>query len=224
MLPQVDDLLRPHTGAEKAGGLSRLRQARRLDRPDTRLPVPAPFHQGIPFAVLRVCQITQKDLIAAVMLASIIADELDYLFPAGPNLTAQRIIVAELFLRSDLVFQRTPLESVGDRGQRAAFQTFILQGQPPAVPCGLIDPCDLRHTVILQPAIHDIQIGVGMGMLAARIRKQDQVNGDTVLMQSNKKGGAVRTAAIGNNIDILTSINHTAVCRRRKSAAASSLY
>ena len=44
-----------------------------------------------------------------------------------------------------------------------------------------------------------------MGVLAARIRKQDQVNGDTVLMQSNKKGGAVRTAAIGNNIDMLTS-------------------
>ena len=63
-----------------------------------------------------------------------------------------------------------------------------------------------------------------MGMLTARIRKQDQVNRDTVLMQSNKKSGAVRTAALGNNIDILTSINHTAVCRRRKSAAASSLY
>ena len=26
-----------------------------------------------------------------------------------------------------------------------------------------------------------------MGMLAARIRKQDQVNGDTVLVQPNKK-------------------------------------
>ena len=44
-----------------------------------------------------------------------------------------------------------------------------------------------------------------MGMLAARIRKQDQVNGNTVLVQPNKKGGAVRTAAIGNNIDMLTS-------------------
>ena len=61
-------------------------------------------------------------------------------------------------------------------------------------------------------------------MLAARIRKQDQVNGDTVLVQPNKKGGAVCTAAIGNNIDMLTSINYTVVCRRRKSAAASSLY
>ena len=34
-----------------------------------------------------------------------------------------------------------------------------------------------------------------MGMLTARIRKQDQVNRDTVLVQPNKKGGAVRTAA-----------------------------
>ena len=85
MLPQVDDLLRFHTGAEKAGGFSRLRQARSLDCPDTRLPIPAPFHQGIPFAVLRVCQITQKDLIAAVVLASVIADELDHLFPTVPD-------------------------------------------------------------------------------------------------------------------------------------------
>ena len=44
-----------------------------------------------------------------------------------------------------------------------------------------------------------------MGMLAARIRKQDQVNRDTVLVQPNKKGGAVCTATIGDNIDMLTS-------------------
>ncbi len=61
-------------------------------------------------------------------------------------------------------------------------------------------------------------------MLAARIRKQDQINGNTVLVQPNKKGGAVRTATIGNNIDMLTSISCRAVCRKRKSAAASSLY
>ena len=205
MLPQIDDLLRPHTGAEKAGGLSRLRQARRLDRPDTRLPVPAPFHQGIPFAVLRVCQITQKDLVAAIVFASIIADELDYLLPAAPDLTARGIIVAELFLRADLVFQRAPLKAVGNRGQRAAFQTFILQSQTLAVLCGLIDSCDLRHTMFFQPLIHDVQISVGMRMLAARICKQDQVNGNVVLVQSNKKGGAVCTASIGNNIDMLTS-------------------
>ena len=44
-----------------------------------------------------------------------------------------------------------------------------------------------------------------MGMLTARIRKQDQVNRNTVLVQPNEKGGAVRAAAIGNNIDMLTS-------------------
>ena len=53
-----------------------------------------------------------------------------------------------------------------------------------------------------------------MGMLAARIRKQDQVNRDTVLVQPNKKGGAVRTAAIGNNIDMLTSYNNNYGLRR----------
>ena len=44
-----------------------------------------------------------------------------------------------------------------------------------------------------------------MGMLAACIRKQNQVNGDTVLVQPNKKGGTVCTATIGDNIDMLTS-------------------
>ena len=44
-----------------------------------------------------------------------------------------------------------------------------------------------------------------MGMLAARIRKQDQVNGDTVLVQPNEKGGAVRTAPLGNKIDMHTT-------------------
>ena len=53
-----------------------------------------------------------------------------------------------------------------------------------------------------------------MGMLAARIRKQDQVNRDMVLGQPNKKGGAVRTAAIGNNIDMLTSYNNNYGLRR----------
>ena len=59
--------------------------------------------------------------------------------------------------------------------------------------------------MFFQPLIHDIQISVGMRMLAARICKQDQINGNVVLVQPNKKGGAVCTASIGNNIDMLTS-------------------
>ena len=35
--------------------------------------------------------------------------------------------------------------------------------------------------------------------------KQDQVNGDFVLVKSNKNGGAVRAAAKGNDIDRFTS-------------------
>ena len=139
------------------------------------------------------------------MLTCVIANELDYLLPAAPDLTARGIIVAELFLRADFVFQRAPLKAVGNRGQRATFQTFILQSQTLAVLCGLIDSCDLWHTMFFQPLIHDIQISVGMRMLAARICKQDQINGNMVLVQSNKKGGAVCIASIGNNIDMLTS-------------------
>ena len=92
-------------------------------------------------------------------------------------------MVAELFLRSDLVFQRTPLEAVGDGGQGAALQTLLLQGQPLAVPRGLVDSGNGRHPVVLQPGIHHLQIGIGMGMLRPRIRKEDQVHRDTVLVQ-----------------------------------------
>ena len=59
--------------------------------------------------------------------------------------------------------------------------------------------------MFFQPLIHDNQISVGMRMLAARICKQDQINGNVVLVQSNKKGGAVCAATIGDNIDMLTS-------------------
>ena len=56
-----------------------------------------------------------------------------------PYLAAGRVTVAELVLRPDLVFQGTPLEAVGHRGQGAALQALLLQGQPLAVPRGLVD-------------------------------------------------------------------------------------
>ena len=84
------------------------------------------------------------------------------------------------------MFQGAPLEAIGDGGQRAAFQAFIFQGQPLSVTGGLINAGDLRHPVILQPAVHCVQIGVCVGMFAARIRKQDQVHRDTVLVQPYK--------------------------------------
>ena len=52
-----------------------------------------------------------------------------------------------------------------------------------------------------RPGIHHLQIGVGVGMLRPRIRKEDQVYRDTVLVQPDQKGGAVGTTPIGNHID-----------------------
>lgn len=55
--------------------------------------------------------------------------------------------------------------------------------------------------MVLQPGIHHLQIGIGVGMLRPRIRKEDQVHRDTVLVQPNQKSGAVGAAPIGNHID-----------------------
>ena len=52
--------------------------------------------------------------------------------------------------------------------------------------------------MVLQPAVHHIQIGVGVGMLCPCIRKEDQVHRDTVLVQPDQKGGAVGAAPVGN--------------------------
>jgi len=81
------------------------------------------------------------------------------------------------------VFQGTPLEAVGDRRKAATLQTFILQRQPFPVTGGLIHSDNGRHPVVLQPAVHHLQIGVGVGMLCPRIRKENQVHRDTVLVQ-----------------------------------------
>ena len=55
--------------------------------------------------------------------------------------------------------------------------------------------------MVLQPVIHHIQMGVGVGMLCPRIRKENQVHRDTVLVQPYQKGGAVGATPIGNHID-----------------------
>ena len=158
VVPKPDDLLRPHAGTEEAGGLARLGQARIFNGLQAGRPVPAPFHQGIPLAVLWVGQVAQQHLVAAVALAGVVADELHHPFPGRPYLAAGRVAVAELVLRPDLVFQGTPLEAVGHRGQGAALQALLLQGQPLSVPRGLVDSGDGRHPVVLQPAVHDVQI------------------------------------------------------------------
>ena len=113
------------------------------------------------------------------------------------------------------MFQGTPLEAVGDRRKAATLQTFILQRQPFPVTGGLIHSGNGRHPVVLQPGIHHLQIGIGMGMLRPRIRKEDQAHRDTVLVQPDQKGGAVGAAPIGNHIDASSPpsvVRRSAVC------------
>ena len=56
--------------------------------------------------------------------------------------------------------------------------------------------------MFLQPAVHDVQIGIGVGMFRPGIRKEDQVHRDVVLVQADQKGGAVGAAPVGNHIDV----------------------
>ena len=83
------------------------------------------------------------------------------------------------------MFQGTPLEAVGHRGQSAALQALLLQSQPLSVPRGLVDSGDGRHPVFLQPAVHDVQVGVGVGVFRPGIRKEDQVHRDVVLVKAD---------------------------------------
>ena len=182
LLPQGGDLVGFHAGAEKTGRFSRLGQPCRLDLPDAIVPRPSPFHQGIPLAVFSVGRVSQQHLVAAVALACVVADELNHPLARRPGSAAWRVMVAELFLRPDLVFQGTPFEAVGNGRKAATLQAFILQCQPFPVTGGLIHSGNGRHPVVLQPAVHHLQIGVGVGMLCPRIRKEDQVHRDTVLV------------------------------------------
>ena len=114
-------------------------------------------------------------------------------------------MIAEFFLRPDLVFLGTPLVTVGDGRQGAGAQTLHFKGQPVAAAVVLLYHCDLRHTVSGQPIIHRADELIGVGLFAACVGKQDQVNGNFVLVKSNKDGGAVRAAAKGYDIDRFTS-------------------
>ena len=68
----------------------------------------------LPLAVFSVGQVPQQHLVAAVAFARVVADELDHPLARRPRLLTRRVMVAELFLRPDLVFQGTPLEAVGN--------------------------------------------------------------------------------------------------------------
>ena len=142
---------------------------------------------------------------------------------AGPNLPAGCVVVAEFFLRPDLVLEGTPLMPVGNGRQGAGTQTFHFKGQAIARPVNLFHGGDLRHTMFRQPLIHALDKLIGMGMFRPGICKQNQVNRDVVLIKPDKQGGTVRTASKRNNVDRPSFLAFKANARNNKNAAASSL-
>ena len=62
------------------------------------------------------------------LLSGVVADEPRDPFARLPNVTAQRVVVAEFLLRADFVLLGAPLEAVGDGGQRPRTQALRFQG------------------------------------------------------------------------------------------------
>src|SRR5699024_2489691 len=108
-----------HTGAEKAGRFAGQRQPRLLDRPDTIVPRPVPvLDQRVAVLILPIRLVVLFGTLIPFPLPGIVANEPRDPFTCLPHGAALRVMVAELFLRPDLVFLRTPLKSVSDGGQR----------------------------------------------------------------------------------------------------------
>ena len=134
------------------------------------------------------------------LLPGVVANEPRDPFARLPNVTAQRVVVAEFFLRSDFVLLGTPLKPVGDGGQCTGTQALGFQCQPVAVTVHLFHHRNGRHLMFTQPLVHGFQKAVGMWMLRPGVRKGDEVNGNPMLMKPNQKGGTVRAAPKRYNI------------------------
>ena len=197
-----------HRGAEKAGGLAGQRQALLLDGGNAVLPPPAPVDQGIFHLVFLILYIIDIGVGPALLLVGVIANELDYLLASGPHLPAGRIVVAEFFLRTGLVLQGTPLVAIGQSGEGAGTEALLLQCQAVPIHVHVFYHCDLRHPVIYQPLVHDGQVLIGVGLLAACIRKENEVGGDIFVVHSNQHSGTVCAAAIRDDIHSWLPIAH----------------
>ena len=120
MLFQRQNLRLFHAGAEKAGGLARKRQASRQYLPDAIAPVPTPiFDQGITVDVLLVGVVKLLGMFVPPHFPGVVAQEAGDLLPPRPYRPAGRIVIAEFFLRPNLVLLGTSLVAVGDGGQGA---------------------------------------------------------------------------------------------------------
>lgn len=59
-----------------------------------------------------------------------------------------------------------------------------------------------------QPLIHRVNKLISVGVFRAGIGKCNQVNGDSMPVKPNQKGGTVRAAPKGYNIQFYTSIKY----------------
>ena len=87
-------------------------------------------------------------------------------------------MVAEFILGTNLVLEGTSLVSVGDGGQRPGAEALLFQSQTVPILIRVHHLGDCRQAVFLQPAVHDGEIVIGMGLLTPGIGKQDQVHRD----------------------------------------------
>ena len=189
-----------HAGAEKAGGLPRQGKPCLLDGLDTPVPVPAPLHKGVFLLVFPVRFVPLPHPLPALRFPGIIADELDHPAAAGPHLLAVGVVPAELLLGGHLVLEGTLFVAIGNGGEGSGAEAFLLQGEPLAVPGGVPYPGDGRHPVLRQPAVHDFQIGIGVGLFPAGVRKEDEVYRDVPLPKPYQHGCAVCPAAIAHHV------------------------
>lgn len=56
-----------------------------------------------------------------------------------------------------------------------------------------------------QPSVHFFDKLIGVGVFRPGVRKGDEVNGDSTLLKPNQKGGTVRAAPKGYNVQFYTS-------------------
>ena len=194
------DLPPLHGRTEEAGGLPRQGEPGFLDGPDAPVPIPAPLHEGVFLLVFLICHIPLPDFLPPLRFSGVIADEPDHPAAAGPDRLAAGVVPAELFLRHDFVLEGALFIAIGDGGEGTGAQAFLLQGEPLPIPGGVPHPGDGRHPVLRQPAAHGIQIGVGVGLLPAGIREEDEVHRDAPLPKSHQHGGAVRSSAVSHHV------------------------
>ena len=171
-----------------------------MDGLDTPVPVPAPLHKGVFLLVFPVRFVPLPHPLPALRFPGIIADELDHPTAASPYRPAAGIEPAELLLGEGLVLEGALFVAIGNGREGTGAEALLLQGEPLAVPGGVPHLGDGRHPVFRQPPAHNFQIGIGVGLFPAGIRKENKVDRNAPLPKPYQHGRAVCSAAIAHHV------------------------